>query len=87
MADKIRECMLTTFDNPHSPFDDWDRWFSFDTRHGYQTSGLLARFVNFSDELSERDQAEAVEEAIDEILREDVTGTWIKVSREKDPDL
>ena len=74
--------MLTTVDNPHSPFDDWTAWFNFDTAAGYNTSGLLARLVEVSHELSENDFAAAVESAIDEIVRENVSGIHKKVSKE-----
>ena len=75
------EYMLTTVDNPFDPFTEWDEWFAFDTRHGYQTAGLLARIVFTSDELSDADQALAIQLAIDEIVRENVSGFHKKVSR------
>lgn len=74
--------MLTTIDNPYDPFDDWDRWYSYDLRHGYHTPGLLARICVISDELSETDQKLALELAIEEIIRENVSGVHKKVSRE-----
>jgi hypothetical protein len=66
--------MLTTVDNPYSPFSQFDEWFAFDTRKGYNTSGLLARIVVTSSELSESDQSVAIELAIEEIVRENVSG-------------
>ena len=74
--------MLTTVDNPFSPFDEYEEWFAFDTRHGYQSASLLARIVNISDDLSESDQIMAIEDAIDEILSENVTGMFRKVTKE-----
>lgn len=76
------ESMLTTFDNPHNPFDDFDSWYSWDTRHGYHTSAFLARITVNSLELSEPDQSVALEQAIDEIVRENVLGVYTKVTRE-----
>lgn len=66
--------MLTTVDNPFSPFTQFDEWFTFDTVKGYNTSGLLARIVITSSELSEADQSVAIETAIEEIVRENVSG-------------
>lgn len=71
--------MLTTVDNPFDPATQWDDWFAFDSLHGYNTPGLLARIARSSDELSEADQDIAIEEAIDEIVRENVLGNLRKV--------
>jgi len=76
------ESMLTTIDNPHSPFTHYDAWLSFDLRSGYNTNEFLARILYTSDELSEADQHQAIEDAIDEIVRENVTGVYTKVTRE-----
>ena len=74
--------MLTTVDNPFSPFDEYPEWYAFDTRHGYQSASLLARVVTISDDLSESDQIKAIEDGIDEILSENVSGMFRKVTRE-----
>lgn len=74
--------MLTTFDNPYSPFDEFESWYNFDTTHSYGTLSFLARNTNSSPDLSEADQAVAIEEAIDEIVQENVSGMWKKVSKE-----
>jgi hypothetical protein len=78
----MEESMLTTIDNPYNPFDDFDSWFAFDTRHGYHTSSFLARIAMNSLELSEPDQHVALEQAIDEIVTENVLGIYTKVTRE-----
>jgi hypothetical protein len=74
--------MLTTVDNPYNPFDEWDAWLVYDEAHGYNTSGLLARIAFTSDELSEADQALSIRQAIDEVVRENVSGLHRKVSRD-----
>ena len=73
--------MLTTVDNPYNPFTQFDEWYAFDEAAGYFTSGLLARIVRTSDDLSEADQSLAIEDAIDEIVRENVSGVHRKVSQ------
>lgn len=75
--------MLTTTDNPYDPFDHYDEWFAYDSRMGYHTPSFLARIVMTSDELSESDQNVAVDVAIDEIVKENVSGLYKKVTREK----
>jgi hypothetical protein len=81
MADTSEEYMLTTVDNPFNPFTEWDEWLAYDTRMGYNTPGLLDRIAINSDELSEPDQAVALQDAIEEICRENVLGIFRKVSR------
>lgn len=76
------QTMLTTVDNPFDPFDDYDEWFAFDSRAGHHTPSFLARITVTSDELSEADQLFAIEQAIDEIVFENVNGLYRKVTRE-----
>lgn len=38
--------MLTTFDNPYSPFNDFIRWNNFDIVHGYNTCARLDNVAN-----------------------------------------
>jgi hypothetical protein len=73
--------MLTTIDNPYDPFTEWDEWLGYDEARGYYSSSLLARIALYSDELSETDQYLAIEYAIDEIIKEDVTNKFRKVSK------
>jgi hypothetical protein len=75
------EYMLTTVDNPFDPFTQWDEWLAYDTQAGYNTPGMLDRIAKVSNDLSEADQAYAIQIAIDEIVEENVSGMWRKVSR------
>lgn len=77
----ITEYMLTTVDNPFDPFIQFDEWFAWDRRAGYDTPSLLDRIANVSDEMSEPDQALAIQLAIDEVVKENVSGMYRKVSR------
>lgn len=83
MADTTQptEYMLTTTDNPFDPFTRFDEWLEYDTSMGYNTSSFLDRIAKVSNELSEPDQALAIQNAIDEIVQENVSGMWRKVSR------
>lgn len=73
--------MLTTVDNPYDPFEDFKAWFAFDAAHGYHTPGYLARVVVDSDELSEAENSQAIEDAIDYICELNVLGIYRKVSK------
>ena len=77
-----RKVALTTVDNPHDPIDDFPAWFAFDVASGYNTASFLARIYVGSDDLSESDQDQAIELAIDEIVKENVAGVYRKIVRE-----
>ena len=79
MASRV---MLTTTDNPYDPFTEWEAWYGYDVAAGHHTASFLARITTTSDELSEVDQALAVETAIDEIVELNITGLYKKVSRD-----
>jgi hypothetical protein len=81
MADTTTEYMLTTVDNPFDPFTRFDEWLEYDIRLGYNTVSFLDRVAKVSNDLSEPDQALAIQNAIDEIVNENVSGMWRKVSR------
>ena len=36
------KCMLTTFDNPYNPFDEFTSWFMFDEEKGYHSHKRLS---------------------------------------------
>ncbi len=73
-----RVYMLTTIDNPWDPFTQYPEWYAFDQSHGYDTPGYLARVCRFSYDLSDADQDDLVEEAIDKIVRDDDFGIYKK---------
>ena len=75
------ESMLTTIDNPFDPFTQYEEWTAYDFQMGYHSAEFLARIAIVSDELSEADQRVAINNAIDEIVRENVSGMFKKVTR------
>lgn len=74
-------CMLTTFDNPYNPFTQFDRWFLFDTEKGYNTCAYLGRIVKTSDEFTDEEYNQAVNAAIDEIIRYDFRNIYKKINK------
>lgn len=75
----MKNVMLTTVDNPFDPFTQFEEWKAFDESKGYYTCAYLARIVKTSDELSETDEALAIEQAIDEIVKLNLLGIYRKV--------
>lgn len=70
--------MLTTTDNPFSPVTQYDEWLTWDMAN-YNSNALLARVLYTSIELSDLDQDEALQDAIDVIVTENVSGVHTKV--------
>lgn len=81
MADTLTEYMLSTVDNPFDPFTEFDQWYVWDEQAGYHTPALLARIAHQSSDLSETDQFIVVQDAIDEIIKENVSGMHRKLKR------
>lgn len=75
-------CALTTVDNPYDPFDQFDEWFMFDTDKGYNSCGFLDRIAKTSDQLSDLENEQEIERAIDEIIKYDFMNIYRKVKRE-----
>lgn len=75
------EVMLTTFDNPFDPFDDFVSWFLFDVEKGYNTCGKLARIARYSEDFSTIEDQRETERAIDEIIDNDFLNIYKKVTR------
>lgn len=73
------EYMLSTSDNPYSPVTHYKEWLVWDADHGYHTPAYLARVTMMSDELSEADQAVAIDDAMNEIIEAHAGGLYIKV--------
>lgn len=59
---------LTTYDNPYDPFKEFDKWFLFDIVGGYNSCGYLARIARTSEQLTEDENLNEIERAIDEIV-------------------
>ena len=76
------ECMLTTFDNPFDPFEQFTSWFLFDVEKGYNTCAYLARIAKLSDENSDEENNREIERAIDEIIQYDFMNIYKKVEKQ-----
>lgn len=75
------EVMLTTFDNPFDPFDEFLSWFLFDVEKGYYTCNKLARIARSSEDFSTIEEKRETERAIDEIIDNDFLNIYKKVTR------
>lgn len=74
-------CMLTTFDNPFDPFEQFTSWFMFDVEKGYNSCSYLARIAKLTDDMSDQEISNEIERAIDEIIQYDFMNIYKKVSK------
>lgn len=81
MTNDSDEFMLTTIDNPFDPFEQFTSWDLFDREKGYFTSNYLGRIVHLSDDMTQKEENEEVERAIDEIIAINPLGIYKKVKR------
>ena len=72
-------CMLSTIDNPYNPFEDFDQWFMYDVDHGYNSCERVDRYAQTSNSLTDEENMEELERAIDEIIKDDILDRYIKV--------
>lgn len=74
------QVMITTLDNPYNPFTQYDEWYALDETRGYHSTGLLARYTINADELSDVDQAIAIAQGIEDLIKENPYGMYRKVT-------
>ena len=74
-------CMLTTFDNPFDPFEQFTSWFMFDVEKGYNSCSYLARIAKLTDDMSDQEISDEINRAIDEIIKYDFMNIYKKVEK------
>lgn len=74
---------LTTFDNPYNPFTQFSLWLMFDIEKGYDSCGYIGRIARTSDQLTDEENDEEIERAIDEIVRLDFMEIYVKARNNK----
>ena len=76
----MRKVRITTIDNPYDPQEEFNQWFTYDVTNGYNTCAYLSRISKTSDQLSDVENEEENERAIDEILKYDFQHIYVKVA-------
>ena len=85
----MKQCMLTTINNPYDPFTQFDSWYLCDLELSNANDvhvpccSYLARIAKTSDQLTDEENAMEVERAIDEIIQLDFMNIYKKVSIEE----
>lgn len=78
----VKECMITTFDNPYDYFTQFNDWYRYDTiEKGYNTCAYLARLAVTSDDMTQDEENLAIEKACDRIIELDFLNIYKKIYR------
>lgn len=79
-------CWVSTLDNPYDFFEEFEDWYAFDTQticeatgEPYNTCAYVDRIASTASGMSQYDQEKAIEWAVDEIVRMNLSGNYIKV--------
>lgn len=77
----MSEVLISTTDNPWNPFTQYHDWHYWDTAVlGHCSEERLASIAYFSDAMTEEESDRENERAIDEMIRRDPLGIFIKVT-------
>ena len=80
----MRQCLLSTVDNPFDPFYQFDEWFRYDCEKGYNCCGKPMRIAEITDDMSMTEEHAEIERAIDRIIALDPFNLYKKVTVELD---
>lgn len=64
----MQEVFITTHDNPYDYWTQFDEWLAFDRQMGYYTLEYLGRIAKLANDLSDQQEQQEIESAIDAIL-------------------
>lgn len=65
---KPKSIWATTVDNPFDPFTEYERWLNFDEQNGYNTSGRIMSYASTSENLSEKENDDLINYAVNQLL-------------------
>ena len=82
------EVMLTTVDNPYNPFDNFEEWYVFDEMQARKENrptccGYLAKVYMASDDVSDNEFNQVMNDTIDEICKLNLSGKFRKITAEE----
>lgn len=70
--------MLTTFDNPYNPFEQFDEWLMYDKQNGYNCSEKVGRIANITEDMTQIEEENEINRAIDSIIAHDFTNVYAR---------
>lgn len=82
----MRVYALTTVDNPYSYFQERDEWEGYENSTGNRATKMVGRFAKTSDQLSVIENELEMKRAIDDIIKYDPFGIYIREVSELNED-
>ena len=79
-----KECMITTFDNPYNPFDEFNLWLMFDKEKGYNSCERMMRLANITEDMTQIEIDAECDRAMDRLIELDFTNTFTRFFRDSD---
>lgn len=73
--------LITTKDNPFSPFTEFDNWYKFDIRNGYYTCEYLSNLCENEEQLTSIDEKNSINKAIETMIANDLFNIYKKVTK------
>lgn len=70
MSEINDDVMLTTYDNPYSPFTQYEAWWKYDKILGHETCETLAKESNVSDVASDEQNEQTIIDAMKRICEQ-----------------
>ena len=64
----MKEVFITTHDNPYDYFKQFNEWLNYDRQKGYFTLEYLGRIAKLAPDLSDEEEQNELENAIDSII-------------------
>jgi hypothetical protein len=76
--------MITTFDNPYNPFDEFNLWLMFDKEKGYNSCERMMRLANITEDMTQIEIDAECDRAMDRLIELDFTNTFPRFFRDSD---
>ena len=74
-----RKYALTTVDNPYDRNENFEMWFLWDVNHGYNTVDLEIQQANLTYDMTEDEENEAIDNAINKIMSNDLFSIYKRI--------
>lgn len=71
---------ITTIDNPFDYFEQFENWYLFDMEKGYNTCSRLARLMSYDESMTQKEEDEQRELAIDRLVELDPFDIYRKIT-------
>lgn len=73
---------VTTIDNPYDYFTQFRQWYLYDVEKGYNTCERLSKLAKLSQDMTQKEEIEAAEKAIDKLIELDFLQIYRKVVKD-----